>query len=215
MVRKVKKIEGTVSAEKVKSNLDKYQKLALELGAAEAKIIDAGIIPVDERVYIKCLYPRCLFYGTNANCPPHSLSITPDFTRSIIAKYKHAVIFRVKVPTEVMVNPDLVNDRRAAQLKIFEIVSKVEGDAFRDGHYFALGFAGGPCKRLFCEDQECSALVPGQSCRAFYKARTPMEGAGIDVYGLVTKIGWDLYPVGFTTQSEDAPFGQWVGLVLI
>jgi len=42
-----------------------------------------------------------------------------------------------------------------------------------------------------------------------------MEGAGMDVYAMATKVGWDIYPLGRAAPPPDVPFGALLGLVLI
>jgi hypothetical protein len=42
-----------------------------------------------------------------------------------------------------------------------------------------------------------------------------MEGLGIDVYGLVTKVGWDIYPIYRTVNPKEVPRALAVGIVFI
>jgi predicted metal-binding protein len=99
--------------------------------------------------------------------------------------------------------------------KMYEIISKLETTAFYDGYYFALGFAGGPCKHVFCKDVECQALKNGKPCRFPLKARSSMEGVGIDVFGMSVRMGWDIYPCGRTLSPEDVPFVRRLGIIFI
>jgi hypothetical protein len=46
-----------------RADLERYCALALEEGAAEATIVPANDVPVDERVRLKCVVPRCLRAG--------------------------------------------------------------------------------------------------------------------------------------------------------
>ena len=101
------------------------------------------------------------------------------------------------------------------QIKNFEIISRIEAEAFFDGYHLALGFAGGPCKNAFCPNDECSALVPGQACRHPLRARTAMEGVGMNAFTMAAKVGWDIYPVGASILPSEVPHGTRLGLVLI
>ena len=116
-----------------------------------------------------------------------------------------------------MVGPE-ARDKRLyipTQRKKHEIVSKVEAEAYYDGYYFALGFAGGSCKSAFCPNIECSALILGQPCRHPLRGRTAMEGAGMDVFTMAARVGWDLYPIGGALSPSEVPYGARLGLVLI
>jgi len=99
--------------------------------------------------------------------------------------------------------------------KATEIVAKIEAQAFYDGYYLALGFGSGSCKSIFCQDTDCQALVPGQSCPHHLKARASMEAVGIDCFSMATRVGWDIYPIGYETTPEEVPYGLRLGLVLI
>ena len=123
----------------------------------------------------------------------------------------------MKIPTEQLSGPDVLKKRLnlPSAKRNFEIIAKVEGAAFYDGYYFATGFANGSCKSTFCLDFECTALVPGQSCRFPFLSRPSMEGAGIDAYMMATKVGWDVYPLGINSVAKDVPHGVALGLVLI
>jgi hypothetical protein len=78
-----------------------------------------------------------------------------------------------------------------------------------------LGFACGACKYLFCATEPCSALVPGKGCRHPGRARGSMECAGMDVFTMAAKSGWDIYPIGASALPSDIPCAASYGLVLI
>lgn len=157
---------------------------------------------------MKCIQPKCHSYGTTANCPPYA----PDINeiREIVKQYRYAILFMLKISSE-----DIVGPRHISPKKVFEIVSEIESAAFYDGYYLALGFAAGSCKEVWCHDVECSALKHGSGCRFPFKARSSMECAGMDVFMMATKMGWDIYPCGVNTKPEDLPHGTRLGLVLI
>ncbi len=214
MVRKImKKVPHALMI----SDLKRYRNEAIKLGASDAKIIKSNEVLIDERAYIKCVYPKCEFYGTNANCPPYA--ITPDQTKSIVKKYHYGIICSFEAPSEFFVGSfNALSKRRKTAVerkKRYEVISKLEAMAFYDGYYFALGFTGGSCKSFFCKNQECQALQPGKPCRFPLKARSSMEGVGMDVFGMVVRMGWDIYPCGQSLSPEDVPIGRRVGIVFI
>jgi hypothetical protein len=42
-----------------------------------------------------------------------------------------------------------------------------------------------------------------------------MEGVGMDVFGLVTKVGWDIYPIYRSVNPREVPRALSVGIVFI
>lgn len=211
----VRKIVEKISPEVLQQDLEKYQRRTLELGATDAKIITTDMILIDERVRAKCIYPKCRFYGTNANCPPHAMEI--DLVRKTVNNYRYAIFHKIEVPSTEVAGPEYRAMKLPAPslIKNHEITAKIEAEAFYDGYHLALGFAGGPCKRAFCPNDECSALVPGQACRHPYRARSSVEGVGMDAFSMAAKVGWDIYPIGVSASPEEIPHGTRLGLVLI
>ena len=208
----VRKIVDKVPTEVLMADLERYRQEAIKLGATDAKIITGDEVIIDERVRMKCMYPKCNLYGTNANCPPYSA--TPAETREIVKKYRYAIFCTVETPPEGVLGTDtafITSFRR----KMGEVISKIEAMAYYDGYYFAMGCTGGACKQAYCNDIECSALEPGQACRMALKARASMEAVGIDAFLMATKVGWKVYPAGASLKAADIPCGRRLGLVLI
>ncbi len=185
------------------------------MGATDAKVITADQVVIDERVRAKCTYPKCHRYGTNANCQPYAMA--PEEVQKIVNKYRYALFIKLEVPPEKMAGTEArdKNYTVAARNLVQEIVAKIESAAFYDGYYLALGFACGACKSVFCPDVECSAIAPGQACRFPLKARSPMEGVGMDAYTMATRVGWDIYPIGASLSPAEVPYGTRLGLVLV
>ena len=210
----IQKIRLEINEENFRLNLEKYCDLSKELGADDAKIITVDQIPLDERVTLKCRIPKCFGFGQCANCPPHSLKA--EETRTYLRKYKHAVVFKQNVPSEVIVNDSKTDlGRLTAYQKVFNLVNKVESAAFYDGNYFAVGFAAGSCKSVLCWAEEKCAVLIGDKCRFSLKARPSMEAVGIDCFKLAVEIGWDIYPIGSDAKAEDFSHGTLMGLILI
>ncbi len=207
----LRKIVESISEDLLRSDLEKYRGKAIELGATDAQIITTDMIILDDRARAKCRYPRCDFYGTNAHCPPYSMEIKD--VRELVNKFKYGILCDIRVPSEHLDGPPIENGPIA--VKMFEIISIIEGEAFNDGYRFSLGFGSGPCKLYFCPKRECAALTTGQGCRHGLKSRSSMEGMGMDVYTMATKVGWDIYPIGIRTRPCDVPHLHCIGLILI
>lgn len=211
----VRKIRAEIDTQDLLHDLETYRLLAVEkLGASDAKIITADSVVIDERVRIKCSYPKCMFYGTNAHCPPHAMPL--DEVRKLVGRYRYGLFTRLDVPVSEFAGPAVARNSTAAGfLKTHQLVTKIESTAFYDGYHLALGFACGSCKHVFCPSQPCSALVAGNGCRHPYKARGSMECAGIDVFTMASRAGWDVYPIGGSVAPLDVPCAGSYGLVLI
>ena len=211
----VRKIVERVPDEQLQKDLEKYRQRALELGATDAKIITADKVVIDERVLAKCTYPKCPDYGTNINCPPYAMSL--EQVRKVVNNFRYALFIKLEVPSEEIAGPEARDRNLIApwRIKITKIISKIEAEAFYDGHYLSLAFGSGPCKSILCPDIECSALVTGEPCRHPLRARSSMEGVGMDVFAMATNAGWDIYPIGEATLPSEVPCGLRLALVLI
>ncbi len=209
----VRKIVESITEDRLQEDLQRYKEKALELGATNARIITSDDVIIDERVRAKCVYPKCPYYGTNVHCPPHAMDI--EFVRKLVSRYKYGLLMDIIVPPEIVTDRYKLGAAIPSGLKLYEIVSKIEAEAFYDGYHLALGFGVGSCKSFFCSKDECSALIAGQGCKHPLRARSSMEGAGMDVYKMATKAGWDIYPVGSQSTSASLPLGHRLGLVLI
>ena len=211
----VRKITETILDEVLQQDLEKYRQRAIEFGATDARVITTDMIVIDERVRAKCIVPLCSNYGSSPNCPPHAMDV--DLMRKVVKNFRYAIFYMIKVPSQELTNPDYKEKRSGApsSIKSFQISAKVESEAFYDGYYLAMAFAGGACQPNLCPDKDCSALLPGQRCRHPLIARHSMEGAGMDAYLMATKVDWDIYPIGESTSPSEVPCGTKLGVVLI
>ncbi len=210
-----RKILEHIPEAQLQEDLKKYRQRAIELGATEAKIIGMDGVVIDERVLAKCVYPKCPGYGTNVNCPPYAM--TPDETRKLVDKFHYAIFAKIEVPADHIAGQEAIEKQliHPYRRKLAEIIGILESEAFYDGYHLALGFGSGSCKALFCPAKECEVLVPGHGCPHRLKARSPMEAVGMDVYTMAAKAGWDIYPIGDSTNPSEVPHGLRLGLVFI
>jgi predicted metal-binding protein len=214
MSRTIEKITVDMQAARLPQDLERYVQKALEMGATHAAVIKAEEIPVDERITMKCQIPRCFGYGAGAHCPPNTMK--PAELREILKKYHWAVVFTMDVAPEVIArNKATIKERVGAFQKIYKMVSEVESLAFYDGHYLAFGFGAGSCRHTFCGQQESCKAMEGERCRFSLISRPSMEAVGIDVYQLVSRLGWEIYPIGSGAATEDMPKGVLAGIVIV
>ncbi len=212
---KARKVKLDMPREIIEKDLELYKEKAVELGATDARIISARQVMVDPRVRLKCLVPRCHLYGETPNCPPY----TPELheMREIIKKYEYAILMKNDVfPVEDFVdNKKWHKAHMPHQRKTHHIVSGIEALAFNDGYYFAAGFAAGGCKTTLCKGRICQFLDSGR-CRFPLEARPSMEAVGIDVYHLVSEVGWEIYPVAHRdVDPESISCAISVGIVFV
>lgn len=162
----------------LKTDLDRFLKRALELGAKKAKIIPADSIVTAAWVRVRCQY-GCPLHGKRLTCPPYSP--TPEKTREIIDCFKTAILVEGEI------------------LQVTPLVAALEREIFLAGYYKAFSMGGGPCVK--CEN--CS-LEKG--CKNPVQARPAMEACGIDVYKTVRNNRWKIDVVE-TPQSTHRHFG--------
>jgi predicted metal-binding protein len=210
---RIHKIAARRDEEQLRVDVERYCTRATELGAADARVVRAVDVPIDERVALKCSIPKCFGYGTCANCPPHSLS--PEETRRIAALYRYGVLMKIDVPPPVIVRDrETIKERVEAYQNMFDLVSRIESESFYDGYYLSVGFAAGSCKSTYCYNVECTVLQ-GEKCRLTLRARPSMEAVGIDCYRLATEQGWNILPIGSSADAGCISHGTLMGLVLV
>ena len=198
----------------LKCDLETLKQEAFELGASMAEIIPAEWVETDERVRLKCSVPLCPYYDKNLYCPPRGLSA--DVTRKAIRRYTWALLFALDV-----IPPEEFADRsieREAVLKwgkkCLEITSRIETLAFGRGYYLAMGFGQASCLKILCGQERCLVLGGGK-CPYPLQSRPSMESSGIDVFRLVTKVGWEIYPIYRSVDPKAVPRALSVGIVFI
>lgn len=178
-------------------------------GAADAALVPAEAIRVDEALAGLCREPRCESYGRSPGCPPHVAG--PRAFRKLLTSYRIALAVRIGVPTAVLLSPE----RSAIMALLHEIVADAEAAAVEMGFPRARAFAGGSCKMIFCrEHRECRVLSGEGGCRNPGRARPSMSGFGIDVSRLMRSAGWDGAYLDPGAASADGM--SWIaGLLLI
>lgn len=178
-------------------------------GAADAAVVPAAVVVVDDDLARCCWAPRCENYGRSAGCPPHVSG--PSGFRRLLKDYRLALAVRIDVPASAL----LSSERDAVMAMLHDIVADVERTAVEIRFPGARAFAGGACKRIFCgAHTECRVLSGKGTCRNPDRARPSMSGFGIDVSRLMQAAGWPGDYLGSPKATEDGM--SWIaGLVLI
>lgn len=213
----------TVKKGILKKDLISFREKALELGASAAQVIPSSYVVVQERVWMKCLVPRCPTAGLTPHCPPNSPQ--PDFMRKVFNQYQWALLFKRNLePVEDYVElsetrssepRNRVQKRMNFHKKTWEISGRLESYAQSRGYDLAMAYSAGCCKFSLCGGQPC-ALSQNEPCRNPFRARPSMEGVGIDVFGLAEKVGWTTYMIRrVEREPNEIPYAVSVGILFI
>lgn len=210
-----RRIIPEIDRKRAEDDVERYARLAIEFGADDARVIPAAHVVIDERARMKCRVPRCPFWERSSYCSTSAPS--PEEMRAILAKYEQAVLIKHDVyPVE-----DYADRKRSREMsiqhhrKLAEVVGKIEGFAFHEGYYFAMGFASGSCRKNLCGGKDCQVLSGGD-CRFPLIARPSMEVVGIDAFWLAASVGWEVYAIGLNqVDPKDVPCAVTLGLVLV
>jgi predicted metal-binding protein len=95
------------------SGAEKYEflvKLALDNGAADAKIIPTDKVIVEDRVVLKCKV-GCKHYGKTLACPPYTPS-AEEF-RKIVSEYSYAMF--MKFTSKAEAEPEVLKKLMVAE----------------------------------------------------------------------------------------------------
>lgn len=177
---------------------------AISTGAAEAAIIPSSLIVVDDALAKLCSGgPVCPNFGLSASCPPH----VPGSAAFRIWRDESPWVLVVRIDFPRM--SYLSQDYRDISRLLHDIVSAVEHAAKKLGYIKSRAFAGGSCKRLFCEKFDtCSVISKNGLCRNPETARPSMSGFGVHVARLMESAQW--------TSGFDSSSLSWMaGLVLL
>ncbi len=176
---------------------DKFEflaKLALEKGAAEAKILPANKVVIEDRVVLKCKI-GCNNYGKTLACPPYTPS-AEEF-RKIVGEYSY-VLF-MKFTSNASAEPEVLSKLSVAETdpsvpreikekaakfwldwkddkrKMMETVVSLEKAAMNKGYSLAISFVSGTCQ--LCDKCNTETRI----CRQPNLARWSEDAVGVNV----------------------------------
>ena len=222
----------------LKKNLEKYRRLALNIGAADARIVPTKNIPQDLRAqYIGCLNPGCRWLNTNYHCPMVRVFPFEEMTE-FVTDYKYAIAFKV-LPPVIDSMPDVgkidldvyytlggglpdkaVLARNIIRLRILsEMERRVRAAAYYDGYMMAAPIGSGPCLVTKCADIGRCPALKGGICRSVEVQPVGNGCVFIDHFALARRLGWGEIQLGGNCAfPEDVPNSEQyynIGLVLI
>jgi predicted metal-binding protein len=202
-----------------KIGLEKFdflRKMALKMGAVDAKIITADKVVVEDRIVLKCKV-GCPDYGKTLSCPPYTP--TAEEFRKIVSEYRYALFIKFKsrakadpkiakhlskaetdpaIPQDIK---DKVQKFWAAwkedKLKMLSAVLDLEKAAMSKGYPLAIGLVSGYCQ--LCE--KCT--LDRATCVYPTKVRYSEEAVGVNVQataknaGIKAKFPFEKNPASF------------------
>jgi len=169
-------------------------KLALEAGAADARIIPANKVVVEDRVVLKCKI-GCPHYGKTLACPPYTP--TAEEFRKIVREYNCALFMKFKSKAEA--DSELLKKLMTAETdptvpqelkekaqkfwaawkddkrRMLQIVVDLEKAAMNRGYSLAISFISGHCQ--LCE--KCNTET--RMCAHPNLARYSEDAVGVNV----------------------------------
>jgi predicted metal-binding protein len=186
----------TVKNLPAKSALEKFdflRKMALDLGASDAKIITADKVVVEDRVVLKCKV-GCNNYGKTLACPPYTPS-AKEF-RKIVGEYKYALFMKFTSKAEadaelqkslsksdVDTLPKDIKEKtekfwaewKEDKKEMLASVVKLEKEAMHKGYSLAISFVSGSCQ--LCEKCNTETRI----CVHPEMARYSEDAVGVNV----------------------------------
>jgi len=202
------------------TDAEKFQflvKLALENGAADAKIIPANKVVIEDRVVLKCKL-GCTHYGKTLACPPYTPS-AEEF-RKIVSEYSYALFMKFKSKAEadpevlkkIMVAetdptvPKEVKEKAAKfwadwkddKRKMLQSVVDLEKAAMSKGYSLAIAFVSGHCQ--LCEKCNTETRI----CVHPNLARWSEDAVGVNVRKTANNAG---IQVSFPFAKNPESFG--------
>jgi predicted metal-binding protein len=200
------------------NDAEKYQflvKLALENGAADAKIILASQVIVEDRVVLKCKV-GCNNYGKTLACPPHTPS-AEEF-RKIVGEYSYAMFMKFK--SKAQADPEVYKklvvaetdptvpkeirekaakfwaDWKEDKKKMLQSVVDLEKAAMNKGCSLAISFVSGTCQ--LCEKCNTETRI----CVHPNLARWSEDAVGVNVKKTAANAGIEVvFPFAKNPES--------------
>lgn len=199
------------------NDAEKYQflaKQALENGAADAKILPASQVIIEDRVVLKCKV-GCNHYGETLACPPYTP--TAEQFRKIVSEYSYAIFmkFTTTASCEPEVYPYLmtyqtdpkipqdIKDKAAkfwqgwkdSKQKMLVSVVALEKAAMKQGYSLAMAFISGHCQ--ICEKCNTETKI----CRHPELMRISEDAIGVNVKKTAANAGIH-YQFPFTSSAD-------------
>lgn len=161
--------------------LNKIKEYSEKLGIDVCVEIDLALLFPEERVRAYCEENKCGSYGRNYMCPPNAGSL--DEIRERLKKYGDGYLLQYS--QEMNLKKDWKNLIKSKD-DFHEKILKLEDYLKKEGIDDVWGLIGGNCG--LCDT---CAIQKDKPCRHPDDARMSLEAIGINVIGLLNKLGLD------------------------
>ena len=154
---------------------------ARRLGFDQCLEFAPTLLVPEQRIRDYCVENRCGSYNVNHMCPPRIGSLHDIAAR--LDKFGQGMLLRYSRPL------DVANDREgvtSTKLEFHRLILRLERRVKKRGAIQLWGLIGGNCE--LC--RICTA-VEDKPCRHPERARTSLEAIGVDVVGLLERLGLD------------------------
>lgn len=149
----------------MEDNLESLIQKSIDLGAAEARLVNTDQIYFDPRSFLKCRF-GCNRWGKYWTCPPH-MDISPQRFMEAFEKYKKAIIVKA-------------TDPKVGQ----DVCLAIEKEAMLSyGCHFSFAL-------VLCV--QCDTCAYPDPCRYPHLARPSMDAYGIDFGKTLDPLGFKL-----------------------
>lgn len=157
------------------------EKYAAKLGMRTYVRITPDMLVPEERIRAYCEENKCGSYGRNYMCPPHAGTL--DEIRDRLKRYTRGYLVQYSAEADMASQrKEVIKTRDVFHGKILKLETYLE----KQGANGVWGMTGGNCG--LCE---ICRVVDGKPCRHPEKARMSLEAAGVDVIGLLDRLGID------------------------
>ena len=165
----------------MKANV-KFEELAAHLGIETCLAFNPRLLIPEERIRALCCENKCGNYSTNYTCPPYVGSL--EKTRAKLGNFQSGLLLQYSKEIDVKGNrKGVIKTRTYFHRKILRMEKTLL--AARDANK-VWGIIGGNCGLCAVCKARSNELCPYPD-----KARMSLESIGIDVLGLLDKLGLD------------------------
>nr|MDO8099417.1 DUF2284 domain-containing protein [Candidatus Njordarchaeota archaeon] len=176
-------------------------KMAADMGAADARLIEPTNVVVSEWVRLKCQY-GCPSFGKRLTCPPFTPTI--DEVKRTLSEYSRILIVKFDQPpiSKKIGAEGFVKEFNRRQRRVNEATLNIEKQLVMKGYYKAFALEPGICVR-------CKECVAEQGkCKHPTEARPSPEALAINVFSTVKNVGWNL-------EVKTDVYQSWINYALI
>ena len=160
---------------------NKIKEYSEKLGIAVCVEIDPVMLVPEERIRKYCEENKCGSYGKNYTCPPNAGSLSE--IQENLKRYSYCYLFQYS--QEVDLKKEFKKLLKSKD-DFHKMILNIEDFVKNEGSDDVWGLIGGNCG--LCDTCAIQKVKP---CRHPDKARVSLEALGIDVIGLLDKLGLD------------------------